>query len=754
MDSQCYDLDMDIKDEDEEEHPQEHKQEQAAVEDENDNTSPLWSIEDDSLFYPQGLINHTNSDAGSSGKSVFITWNEYYLLNYRFKKTKGSRNVKMTKVRIPLPRNGDSHLVSIHMLEYNSILLMSDGLIYCFESIKSLHPIKWLSGVRCFSKTGQGFSVIREQDQRLFLQIYRDLPSLSKTGSTLEHSYDITYDGQNIFRCEWKTDDYNLMSVKILEEHEKFMQCLFGGDLKKGDDFHIFSISGHIFVLLPTEVVRQDDESPSGGDYNIELLCVYVSSISFIRLLPERNLCLIFLSSGAIDIWYVSQLLQIKQRQMYHLGSEWFDCDADSSFGDFYYTDGQQLVRLRFNYNAQIDEFDIQKWAKPIPGMQSCTWVDAISQLVCLSDNNIFYRISFSLQEEERESQLNGNSSHLMSDLTPLLIEQLRRNAQLMEQYEQEPARLQKLIQGELEKQQLIAVATNSHIYSQEIEAHLEYHRNVPLFSGETLLLQSSPNDCQLQSSRIYAIIKLNLNCRQLIHSNHWQLLVYYDNHVNNHIIPTELILRMQCRVVIPLRKLHNQLLPKFTLKLVAFLELNKQITSVLLPIRIEESCLTYSLLFSGQLLALDLRPELTLSQLIKKKPTVATISQEMSLKEGCSLSDISKLLNAENKIEDNTLVIYFVDSKIILTHTNNHLTLESEDASAIYYIKEQLASSDKTEWITKDSSKTTEIMKLQCQTERLYGTLSDNGMDIESNVRMRLEALQTQYKAIRNTIY
>ncbi|EDW75657.2 uncharacterized protein Dwil_GK23710 [Drosophila willistoni] len=634
MDSQCYDLDMDIKDEDEEEHPQEHKQEQAAVEDENDNTSPLWSIEDDSLFYPQGLINHTNSDAGSSGKSVFITWNEYYLLNYRFKKTKGSRNVKMTKVRIPLPRNGDSHLVSIHMLEYNSILLMSDGLIYCFESIKSLHPIKWLSGVRCFSKTGQGFSVIREQDQRLFLQIYRDLPSLSKTGSTLEHSYDITYDGQNIFRCEWKTDDYNLMSVKILEEHEKFMQCLFGGDLKKGDDFHIFSISGHIFVLLPTEVVRQDDESPSGGDYNIELLCVYVSSISFIRLLPERNLCLIFLSSGAIDIWYVSQLLQIKQRQMYHLGSEWFDCDADSSFGDFYYTDGQQLVRLRFNYNAQIDEFDIQKWAKPIPGMQSCTWVDAISQLVCLSDNNIFYRISFSLQEEERESQLNGNSSHLMSDLTPLLIEQLRRNAQLMEQYEQEPARLQKLIQGELEKQQLIAVATNSHIYSQEIEAHLEYHRNVPLFS------------------------------------------------------------------------------------------------------------------------ALDLRPELTLSQLIKKKPTVATISQEMSLKEGCSLSDISKLLNAENKIEDNTLVIYFVDSKIILTHTNNHLTLESEDASAIYYIKEQLASSDKTEWITKDSSKTTEIMKLQCQTERLYGTLSDNGMDIESNVRMRLEALQTQYKAIRNTIY
>ncbi|KAH8376634.1 hypothetical protein KR093_000514, partial [Drosophila rubida] len=649
----------------------------------------LWSIGDDTLFQPSGLISHSSS-SNNKTKSVFVTWNECYLINYRFKKSKKTSRMEMTTVRIPLPSN-NSLLRSIHMLEYNTLLLMSDGRVHCFGSIKSLHNIAWLKGVRAFARTVEGFSVIahNEDTQQLLLQVYMDFPNLGKGESTLLQSYDITYDEQNLFHCDWQNDQYTLMTVTVSQSHEKFMQSLFGASAVCDKQLHIFSIAGHVFVLIP-----QDADAAANADedqaYNIELLCVYATSVNFMRLLPALNLCLVYLSCGSVDIWYVSQLLGIKQRQMHYTGAEWLDYDATSDNGDFYYTDGEQLVRLRFQYDEHLDDCVVQRCSKPVAGMQACTWVQHIEQLVCLSDNNIFYRIAFPLEQVAAVEDVG-----LLNDLTPAAIERLRSNAQILDQYEQQPAELLAAIQREHEKQQLVAVARNEAWQVQGLEATLEFRRQLPVYGVDMLLLYTA-RQVELDSCGVYAIFHLKLhNSHLLVHSSHWQLLVYHDHEAHMHRVPTDLLLSRKCLIIMPIKKLPNLQLPEFTLNLVAFLELKMQVNAVVLPMSVIENSETYRGLFSGELYSLNLFNKPQAIDLVKptEKKTRPKVTQKIKLFTNHNLQQIANICNARSHNEG--MELYFVDSKLSLTRAEEEnkpfLMLESDDASALYHFKQHL---------------------------------------------------------------
>lgn len=659
------------------------------IEDENNVTEdePLWSIEDDTLFQPCGLISHS-SCSNSKTKSVFVTWNEYYLINYRFKKSMKSNRMDMTKVRIPLPNN--TQLRSIHMLEYNTMLLMTDGRVHCFGSIKSLHSISWLKGVRAFARSHEGFSVIlhNAETRQLLLQTYLDLPSLGKGESTLHHSYDITYDEQNIFQCDWHTDPYTLLTVYVDQQQEKFMQGLFGADIVAKKEFHIFSIGGHVFCLIPLEDAEQE--------YNIELMCVYATSVSFIRILPAQNLCLVFLDCGSVDIWYVSQLSGIKQRQMHYTGAEWLDYDATDDNGDFYYTDGEQLVCLRFQYNAQFDDCLVQSSVKPIPGMQACTWVAHIQQLVCLSENNIFYRIAFG--QEQDEVSVKAESASVLSDLTPAAIERLRQNAQVIKHYEEQPVNLLAAIKRELDKQQLVAVVHNEVWIRNSVEARLEYRRHLPGYGSEVLLLHTA-NQVDLCSSSIYAIFHFKFpKGQELMHCSHWQLVVYYGQEVYMYRLPTNLLLSRKCLLVVPLKKQADECLPEFTLIFVAFIDLQSQHSAVLLSVKVHEDNLTYRSLFSGQLQSLNLYKKNLAADLLRGTRTEEIripIKQNIAMPSSLNLEHIADICNVKTMIRENIFQLYFLDSQLIIKSNTEEkkivLTLQSEDISALYYIKKHL---------------------------------------------------------------
>ncbi|KAH8284774.1 hypothetical protein KR054_000953, partial [Drosophila jambulina] len=699
-----------------------------------------WSIEDDSLFQACGLI----AAETHAGMSIFITWNQYYLLNFRFKIPKAdSSRVKMTKVRIPLPKRASgSYLRSVYPLKFNTMLLMSDGGIYCFGSFKALHAVQWLSGIRCFATVGNGFSVIREEEQRLLLQTYLDLPGLEKGESTLQHTFDITYDEQNIFQCDWQHDEYTLTTLMVSsEKEEQFTQRLFGVSAAQQKYVHIFSIGGHVFALCQTEPRDEGSDSP----YHIELLCVYAAMVMFIRILADQNLCLVFLSNGSVDMWYVSCLLDIKQRQMHHTGAEWLDYDATSENGDFYYTDGMQLVRLRFKYNGQLDECFVHTVVKPVPGIQCCTFLGQSEQLVCLSDNNIFYRIGFEATDHKKDSP--------MADFTAEAIERMRHNAQALEAYQRQPAILREALQKEYEKQQLIAVGRNR--FDDSLRASLEFHRQIPCHDDDTvLLLQPQPQGATLTAGNLYAVLNLTvINSQPLQHSNTWQLVMCFDHKIHGLLLPTDVLLNRRCRIVVPLRKLKNEFLPRLSIKLVAFIEISSLISAVLLPVAVTKSAATYRSVFSATRSVKDIRSDDLQRPMAKASPSEPVIQHTIRLGNSLTLPQFACHFNASKNENDSLLDLYFLgDAMLRIQRTSNDSvgTLESEDASAIYYFKQHLLLNGNA--LYPETINLDQLLKFQCETKRINSN-GPNGNFLESgdNANMHLES---KYRALRSAIF
>ena len=233
----------------------------------------LWSIDDDSMFFAQGLKHHS----AGKGKSVFVCWNENYLLNFVFKCSEKKSATTLTKVRIPMPlyEQEFEEIANMLILEMNTLLYMKSGRVYYFSSVKSMHRVDWLTGVRCMSSCPQAqFSAIcfqcsGEDDHQvrrrmLSLNVYKDVPQLGKyvnEDNILCHTYDISFDAENIFNCDWLDESYSLLSLITDEKNLKFLKDLVAitnilrpdeekTELEYNQELHIFTISGNIFILV------------------------------------------------------------------------------------------------------------------------------------------------------------------------------------------------------------------------------------------------------------------------------------------------------------------------------------------------------------------------------------------------------------------------------------------------------------------------------------------------------------------------
>ncbi|XP_037731500.1 uncharacterized protein LOC119562386 isoform X2 [Drosophila subpulchrella] len=697
-----------------------------------------WLIKDDTLFLACGLI----VSAAHAGKSVFITWNKYYLLNLRFKNRKDNTRTKMDMVRVPLPMLGEHYIRSVHTLKYNTVMLMSDGDVYCFGSIKALNLIKCVSGVRCLAVLNDGFSVIKVEDQRLLLQMYLDLPSFENVKSTLQYTFDITFDDKNIFQCEWQHDEYTLTALKVTEEEKQFVQNLLGLKEEQPHYVHIFSIAGHVFVL--TFNITGLSESSYPG-YHIELLCVYSSHVRCIRLLPIENLCLVVLSSGSVDMWYVSSLLAIKQSQIYHTGSEWMDYDATSDNGDIYYTDGDQLVRLRFMYNIQFDECFVHTLIKPVIGIQACTWVDHRKELACLSDNNIFYCIGFNLPIQKSSGPI---LKILASDLNRPMG--LRQNS-IVSRFEKRQQHLfERELQKEYEMQKLISVSKDVNIFSAVLKMSVEFHSHVPSCHSVAVQLQLA-QDQGLRAGCIYALFNLiSIESQRLLHSSHWKVLIFHDNQAHAFLLPTEILVKKKCRIVVALKKLRNEHLPYFKIQLVGLIKVPRKMCALLFPLSTEKSGNTYCALFSKCSTAGNFSQDNQMQ--LYKELCGPLLTQAIRKADHFTISRIASLFYASSYVNGNTLELYFSDEKLHHNATKSIFKgiLESNDASAIYYFKKHIISNAEVLDI-EDSQDYNDISfgNVMTESELLYGLKSNDVLDCGTKI-----AINPKYSAIRNAIF
>ncbi|XP_041673679.1 uncharacterized protein LOC108115003 isoform X1 [Drosophila eugracilis] len=701
----------------------------------NDNfVRKQWFNEGESFFHTCGLIVAVTD----IGKRFLITWNTYNLLHFLFKKPKG-----ILTVRIPLPIREGNYLRSVHALKYSTIFLMSDGKVYCIDSFKKLHLIKWLCGVLCLCIVDQGFSVIRMKNKRILLQMFLGFPSIEKNKCTLQQTFNIAFDEKIIFHSNWKHDEYTLTTLKVSEKEELFVRKMIGTKAVKMDYVHIFSFNGYVFALTSN---HEGISNSTYKDHHIELLSVYAAQVRSIRIIPIKNLWLIFLNTGSIDIWYQSSVLKIKQRQIHNTGSKWLDYDATSINGDFYFTDGDSLQRLSFQYNVHLDECIVRTVIKSVAGIHGCTWVDHTRELVCLGDNNIFYRIKFDISEEK--AKFRNLSRSLTDDFSPTAIMRLQNKVKAFRMYARQSTLLHQKLYMERETQQLISVIKNFQKFSAAIKINVEFHRYVPSSERNVVLLQPAL-DLGLHTNCIYAVIDLILFDNQpLLESTHWNLLIFYSKHVYVYLLPTEIIVKNKFQMVFVLKTSKNGPMPYIKIQLVGLIKFNSKIYTVLFPISVESSSFTYRYLFNG-----DPADGFVRDDNVNKK-NYPLIRQAIRL-DGLFFSRIENLFNTNIKVEDNSLKLYHINEKLqLLSHKNineTHLSgiLESTDALAIYYFKQHILLNSEI-LKTKPSPKNDEFTfnKIMSDANRLFQTQSNDGLC------SRVFRLKSKYTNIRNAVH
>lgn len=671
-------------------------------------TNETWCIED-TLFYPLGLINHTTGN-----KIVFVTWNESYLMNFIFKKSSDNTN-RCNKFIIDI----DEEILDIKILEVNTLVLLANGEVCYFSSIKSIHRIPWLkSGVRCVSGCLAGFCLIRVQDDnRISLEIYKDVPNVGKLSQEAVSSFDLTFDEKNLFNSDWSDEKFTLVSIQICDSNRKFLELLVTEVDLQVDEVHIFTMGNQIFALLPK----------NGDDYEIKTLTPQISPIEMVKFLEESSMLLIFLNCGIIEVWYLSKIAWILEKYSYVNGSEFvYHTFAGEAL---FYTDEEKVSRLEFSYDTVQHTCQVVEQSVDAPGMVALTFVEDGSTLVCLSNNNIFYRLSFDRELDNDHEEIHEDSE--IFELTHEKVQEMLKKTNHIQEIALLPAKIEKLIDEEYKKQELIAVCRKSSIYSELVTASVAFYQHIP-DTPETLIY---PGECGLPPFSYFSVISLKIISHEIFKSALWSLTISYSNNVRVHSITPEL-LNHKFSILIPILRNHDELLPEFQIHLVTYVNIEQDFVCINIPVKCEE--IDFRKLFSRNQ-GLKTKSQST----TKTSFTFKISSPQLHVGHVYEMFDLQQSTSPEN-LEDEVLVenLYFLGEKVevFFCEPTHAITVESRDPVAIYYARICLTKYlwDNFEQTTDDFGELRKsLLKIQCQVESKYGTLTDGELHLENLKRV-----------------
>uniref|UniRef100_A0A1I8Q3Q3 Uncharacterized protein n=1 Tax=Stomoxys calcitrans TaxID=35570 RepID=A0A1I8Q3Q3_STOCA len=794
-------------------------EEDDNLEDEERDESLLWSIED-TMFFAQGLRNHS---AGKS-KSVFVTWNENYLLNFVFKTSSKNKKTTLTKVHLtmpqaPTPEAEAEEVVDMLILEMNTLLLMKSGRVYYFSSVKAMHMVSWLNNVRCFCNCPQTqFAVIRlaehETTKQLLLEVYQDVPHLGETlnaGEVVHHSYDISFDQQNLFNCNWDSERYILFSLIADEENIGFLKQLVSiGNvmrskeektmLEMNQEVHIFTISGNMFVLIGA--MSSHDSNPSKAqvqDYTIQLLNTYATTIECIQIDTVKNILIVVLQSGHMDIWYKSTRMVGSICHLSHEISYFTHYDYNSGDNTFYFVKPEEVSQLRVivnsNPNEGENECTVKEVNKAIAGMVACTWVENLHQLICLSINNIFYRIHFEpISEGDSETAINEEGNNIEYEnfntlyaLTSKRMKELMRKAQIVEQLMEEPKNLHQRVEMEWQKQQLLSMGFKK-IWKDVLKCHMEYFMEpIVQYETEDLVLRATfDRDClqdDLNGNSMYTALYMTLICKDnlflsIIQTAAWKLQISIEGQSLLLTLPSasDIVNKRLCFLIKHSTR-KRDLLPEFCVSLITFVQHNAVYLCLSQGIDVVKNEKTYARLFSlapqillqGQTLG-DIDGVIREFMCSAKKkfdsdtgiPMINEVLHKISHQQAKTILGIFHK-SYENELNLEFKLFYLREHALHLNYDEPQqlLTLTSQKPEALLYFKLCLMHEFKSSFGNISSVENKEllqkIMQYQANVENLYGSgpLTSADMDVEGNnsaaVSLHLENLLKIYSMLRS---
>ncbi|XP_075149392.1 uncharacterized protein LOC142223396 [Haematobia irritans] len=781
-----------------------------------DESSSLWSIED-SMFFAQGLRNHS----AGRGKSVFVTWNENYLLNFVFKTSSKTNKTTLTKVRLAMPKSPEDdeteEILDMLILEMNTLLLMKSGCVYYFSSVKSMHIVPWLNNIRCFCSCPKTqFSVIRFSEalekgaKQLLLEVYRDIPQLGKIANVddvIRHRYDISFDQQNIFDCNWSMENYILISLIVDKSNIDYLTQLISigniirpveekTTIELNQELHIFAISGNLFVLIGA--IISDNESSSSSDaevqdYTIQLLNSYAATIECIKIDHEKNILIVLLQSGHMDIWYKSSHIFGSICHLSHEIPNFTHYDYSVGDNTFYFTKPDEITQLRIFVNresADGKECTIKEVNKAIAGMIACTWVENLQQLICLSFNNIFYRLHFDSLSNTNENanikdtNVEYENFNTLYTLNSKRMKDILGRAQIVRELMEQPKKLHERVEAEWQKQQLLALGSKKKIWNKILQCNLEYllEPSMQCESDELTIRASFDNDRDCRDfSSVYTALYITIASKDniflsIIQMATWKLQLSVDGQSLFLTLPpaSEIVNRRLCFLIKhSTRKRH--LLPDFSVSLITFVQHSSVYLCISNTLNVLKSEKTYRRLFSlapqiflqghnnseiDNLLQDYNHPSNDMSARLKF-PNTTIIEEKFHKISHQKMSHILKIFhkNYENNLNLEFKLYFLREHALHLNYdeSQQQLVVKTHKPEALFYFKIFLLYEFKPLFDKPEDNKEIlqKIMQYQANVENGYGSTSLTSTDHVNNdsgtVSLHLENLLKIYTKLRS---
>uniref|UniRef100_A0A1B0AKM2 Uncharacterized protein n=1 Tax=Glossina palpalis gambiensis TaxID=67801 RepID=A0A1B0AKM2_9MUSC len=771
----------------------------------------LWSIDDDGLFCAQGLVNHS----GGKKSSVFVVWDENYILNFVFKTSSKTQITTLTKVQIPLPCcKGDIEEIQ-HMLitDFNTLLLMKSGRMYYFSSVKLMHQLKFLEGVRCVTFTKPRiFSVIRLQmagpAKQLCLQVFQDVYELGKATYPEEfllRSYDISFDERNLFDCNWEDENFSLITLMVNADNQEFLNKLIkiGQNFLDGNEqinltmqqeLHIFTISGNVFILTGA-VIQEDLDKPLIEkvieNHHIHLLSAYASNVECVKLDCAKQFLIVLLQCGYIDVWFGSNqqfkdTLQLRTIQI----TTFTHYDFCASSTTFYFVMPDQINQLKISINEQWrdgeEECLIHEEHKAISGIIACTWAEHLQQLVCISYNNIFYHITFHKNEfiKHSENSSQHDNSQELHALTKEHVQELLQKAQVIGELIEQSSLLHQQIEDEYKKQVSIAMGHKTELLRKYYKAYVEYYNYLPSsesYQNSTTLIKTHLKNNQKGQNKLiyYALIffKLNRQDKSVLSAftdTNWYLQLSTENESMFLFLSDEMLKRNLCLLVECNLQEEKIFLSNFQAKLFTFVKHASNYFSVNFVVELEENETSFQNMFSHKVDFLSLwSPISNLRNILQKNLTRKSEMTELATVTNytCTFTLQNRehgkkvLQNLNLKMDGLTedLKLYFLAHYLIVLKydiSSKTISITSEFPEALYYLKLYFLVIMKTNNLQCSSSdslkrKQVQIMEYQSEIERLYGfvLVTDVSNAKEGTNAIHLERLKRVYTKIRQDL-
>lgn len=279
-----------------------------------------------------------------------------------------------------------------------SVILMKSGLLKYFKSPKKLMTVEYLQDICAICSCHEGFVMIKTPCDGIDIVVEFHPDAFPRIDDENENrrQFDISI-GWSPAQGTWKESNIVIKEFTLpIGMDEAFRKFLFQS---VEESMHTTMQYAYFFVIDNNFASFIVD--PAEDDVIISHIFTSPTSIRNFWMAENGNAIFLLLESCAIEcLWWTNVENKLKSQSIY------LDLHEDIESIDFsddllVYSDGFTVVHGKFVYDNENDTFEYNAKTEEMPGIAAITILKEWKLILCISENNLFYVLPFTSNEDE-----------------------------------------------------------------------------------------------------------------------------------------------------------------------------------------------------------------------------------------------------------------------------------------------------------------------------------------------------------------